>query len=166
MATAIVCLLVFFCSFFFFWGGGGDLLRNDRKKWKTRKNMGESFQDQSWIQDFEADFPYKVSLKMLNLEDYNSISNLLSLSHKTIDLLNWKFLVVYRHNASFEIWISKVQDFQNFEISPMGELINICTTSIVWQQTFFHLNRKLWYFLDFKNADVTMLIRGVSCRFS
>ena len=27
--------------------------------------MGESFQDQSWIQDFEADFPQKVSLKML-----------------------------------------------------------------------------------------------------
>ena len=28
--------------------------------------MGESFQDYSWIQDFEADFPQKVSLKMLN----------------------------------------------------------------------------------------------------
>ena len=29
-------------------------------------DMGESFQDYSWIQDFEADFPQKVSLKMLN----------------------------------------------------------------------------------------------------
>ena len=28
--------------------------------------IGESFQDYSWIQDFEADFPEKVSLKMLN----------------------------------------------------------------------------------------------------
>ena len=28
--------------------------------------MGESFEDYSWIQDFEADFPQKVSLKMLN----------------------------------------------------------------------------------------------------
>ena len=28
--------------------------------------MGESFQDYSWIQDFEADFPQKVSLKILN----------------------------------------------------------------------------------------------------
>ena len=28
--------------------------------------MGESVQDLSWIQDFEADFPKKVSLKMLN----------------------------------------------------------------------------------------------------
>ena len=28
--------------------------------------MGESFQDYSWIKDFEADFPQKVSLKMLN----------------------------------------------------------------------------------------------------
>ena len=29
------------------------------------KSMGESFQDYSWIQDFDADFPLKVSLKML-----------------------------------------------------------------------------------------------------
>ena len=30
------------------------------------KIMGESFQDYSWIQNFEADFPQKVSLKMMN----------------------------------------------------------------------------------------------------
>ena len=35
--------------------------------------MRESFQDYSWIQDFEADFPKKVSLKIMNLADYNSI---------------------------------------------------------------------------------------------
>ena len=28
--------------------------------------MGESFQDYSWFQDFEADFPKKVRLKILN----------------------------------------------------------------------------------------------------
>ena len=28
--------------------------------------ISESFQDYSWIQDFEADFPPKVSLKILN----------------------------------------------------------------------------------------------------
>ena len=28
--------------------------------------MGETFQDDSWIQDFEADFPQKISLKILN----------------------------------------------------------------------------------------------------
>ena len=28
--------------------------------------MSVSFQDYSWIQDFEADFPQKVRLKMLN----------------------------------------------------------------------------------------------------
>ena len=28
--------------------------------------MDEYFQDYSWIQDFEADFPWKVNLKMLN----------------------------------------------------------------------------------------------------
>ena len=36
--------------------------------WEDRDqlSMGESFQDYSWIQDFEADFPKKISLKMLN----------------------------------------------------------------------------------------------------
>ena len=38
--------------------------------------MGESFQDYSWIQDFEADFPQKVSPKMLNYGDHNSFSDL------------------------------------------------------------------------------------------
>ena len=38
--------------------------------------MGESFQDYSWIQDFEDDFPQKVILKMLNSGDYISFSDL------------------------------------------------------------------------------------------
>ena len=50
--------------------------------------MGGSFQDYSCIQDFEADFLWKVSLKMLNLTDYDSISHLFSVSLKTIDQLN------------------------------------------------------------------------------
>ena len=32
--------------------------------WNT-ETMGEIFQDYSWIQDFEADFPKKVSLKIM-----------------------------------------------------------------------------------------------------
>ena len=32
----------------------------------AKYNMSESFQDYSWIQDFDADFPKKVSLKILN----------------------------------------------------------------------------------------------------
>ena len=35
--------------------------------------MGESFQDYSWIQDFEADFPKKVSLIMLNRKNYDRV---------------------------------------------------------------------------------------------
>ena len=38
-------------------------------------HMGESFQDYSWIQDFEADFPQKVSLKMLNSAGNNTFSD-------------------------------------------------------------------------------------------
>ena len=38
--------------------------------------MGDIFQDYSLIQDFEADFPQKVSLKILNSGDNNSFSDL------------------------------------------------------------------------------------------
>ena len=40
--------------------------------------MGESFQDYSCIQDFEADFPQKVSLKILNKADSYDFSDLIS----------------------------------------------------------------------------------------
>ena len=33
--------------------------------------IGVSFQEYSWIQDFEADFPEKVSFWMLNSVDFN-----------------------------------------------------------------------------------------------
>ena len=42
--------------------------------------MGESFQDYSWIQDFEADFPQKVSLNILNSADSYGFFDLISLS--------------------------------------------------------------------------------------
>ena len=42
------------------------------------KHMSKRFQDYLLhvIQDFEADFVWKVSLKVLNLAHYNSISHL------------------------------------------------------------------------------------------
>ena len=55
--------------------------------------MGESFQDCSLIHDFEADFPKKVSLKMLNKVDYNSFSDLFSVCLETINHLNLKMLM-------------------------------------------------------------------------
>ena len=53
--------------------------------------MGESFQDYSWIQDFEADFPKKVSLKMLNSADNDSFSDFVSVYLKVFDYLTWNF---------------------------------------------------------------------------
>ena len=47
--------------------------------------MGESFQDHSWIPDFEADFPQKVSLKIWNYVDYNSFSDLFIVYLNTIE---------------------------------------------------------------------------------
>ena len=38
---------------------------------------------------------------------------------KIIYHLDLKLLFVYRHTGSFKLWIAKVQDFGNFELSPM-----------------------------------------------
>ena len=46
--------------------------------------IGESFQGFSWIQDFEADYQWKVSLKILNSVDYDSFSDLFSAYLKTV----------------------------------------------------------------------------------
>ena len=54
--------------------------------------MGEIFQDYSWIQDFEADFLWKVSLKILNYAEYNSFSDIYTIDLKTIKHLNLKYL--------------------------------------------------------------------------
>ena len=55
-------------------------------------DMGEGFQDYSGIQDFEADFPQKVSLKMLNLAEYYSFSDLFSVHLRTIDHLLFVYI--------------------------------------------------------------------------
>ena len=45
--------------------------------------------------------------------------DLFSVHLKAMDHLNLKMLILCRHTASFKIWISKFQDFWNFELSPM-----------------------------------------------
>ena len=46
---------IWLCVFFWFWSGAETIHMDS-------DFMDESFQDYSWIQDFEADFPQKVSL--------------------------------------------------------------------------------------------------------
>ena len=50
----------------------------------------------------------------------NRFSDLYLVCLKTIDHLNFKLWIFSGHIASFKIGISKVQDFGNFELSPMG----------------------------------------------
>ena len=76
--------------------------------------MGETFQD------FEADFQWKVSLKMLNQGDYNSFSDLVSACQRTIEHLNLKLWIFGGYTISFKIGVLKVHDFGNFELSPMN----------------------------------------------
>ena len=81
--------------------------------------MGRSFQDYSQIQIFEADFPQKVSLKMLNLADYDSFSDLFSVYL----LSNWSFKLEIV-NILWDYWKfldfnSKVEDFWYFKLLPM-----------------------------------------------
>ena len=52
---------------------------------QTLITMGERVQDYSRIQDFEADFPLKVSLKMLNSVDNDSFSDIVSVDLKVFD---------------------------------------------------------------------------------
>ena len=56
---------------------------------------------------------------MLNSGDNNSFSDLFSVRLKAIDHLNLKLGIFSGHTASFKIGVSKVQDFGNFELSPM-----------------------------------------------
>ena len=57
-------------------------------------HMGENFQDYSWIQDFEADFPQKVGLKMLNRKNYSRFSYLYTACLKTIGHLYLKLWIL------------------------------------------------------------------------
>ena len=45
---------------------GSNLTAQLQRQARKLRSIGESFQDHSWIQDFEADFLWSVSLKMLN----------------------------------------------------------------------------------------------------
>ena len=56
---------------------------------------------------------------MLNQGDHNSFSDLFSVCLKTIDHLNMKLRIFIGLTASFKIEVAKVQDFGNFELSPM-----------------------------------------------
>ena len=60
--------------------------------------MGESFQDYSLNQDFEADFH-----RILNKADSNSIFGLFSVYLKTTDRLNLKLLIFVCILQAFEI---------------------------------------------------------------
>ena len=62
---------------------------------------------------------------MLNLADYDSFSYLVSVYRKTTDHLNFNLLMFYRYTLSFKISISKVQDFSNFELSPVLPNMNL-----------------------------------------
>ena len=48
---------------------------------------------------------------------------------RTIDNLNLKLLIFSGHTACFKIGVSKVQDFGNFELSPMGLTLNVSKRS-------------------------------------
>ena len=63
-------------------------------------------------------FYRKSASKILNKGDYNRLSDLYMVCLKTTDHLNFKFLKISSgHIASFNVSVSKVQDFGNFELS-------------------------------------------------
>ena len=73
--------------------------------------------------DFEADFPQKVSLKILNWADYYGFFDLISVYLKTIDHLNLKLLIFIGKLQVSRFDFQKDQDFGNFELPPMQSSI-------------------------------------------
>ena len=49
-------------------------------------------------------------------------------SFRLLTMIQTQICTFYRHTASFKIWISKVQDFWNFELWPIGSLYSIIGT--------------------------------------
>ena len=107
--------------------------------------MGESFQDYSWIQDFEADFPQKVSTESQpqnpELKWILIASDLFSVHLWATDHLNLKLLTLCRHTAaSFKTWISKVQDFLKFWTFTHADAVFILVTNVcTWSWWWFHV---------------------------
>ena len=98
--------------------------------------MGESFQDCSWIQDFKADFPQS---QPQNPELGRFLWRLWFNFSLSKDNWPFKFEIVdiCWHTACFKIWFSKVQDFGNFELSPMNTFVvstqkNCITKTVLW----------------------------------
>ena len=83
----------------------------------------------AWVKDFRIIPEFrilrlqKVSLKMLNKADFNSFSDIFSVHLRAIDHLNSNLLILCWYTVSYKIWFSKVQDFWNFELSPMTFIV-------------------------------------------
>ena len=64
-------------------------------------------------------FYRKLASKMLNYAGYNnSFPDLVSVYLKVFDPY-LEFLITWMYTASFKFWFFKVQNFSNFELSPM-----------------------------------------------
>ena len=59
---------------------------------------------------------------MLNYGDHNSFSDLFSVCLRAFDHINFQLRIFSGHTASFKTGVSKVQNFVNFEFSPMQVL--------------------------------------------
>ena len=77
-------------------------------------SMGESFLGLLLNSGFWGWLSIERQPQKLNSAGNNSFSDLVYLK-----VFNLDFLLIWRHTASFKFWFSKVQDFGNFELSPM-----------------------------------------------
>ena len=98
---------------------------------KGHKDFSWGFRDSAWVKVFRIipkfrilrlTFHRKSASKFWNRQFRIAAIRFISIILKD----NWPFTleianttVLYGHTASYKIWISKVQDFENFELSPM-----------------------------------------------
>ena len=62
---------------------------------------------------------------MLHQGDCNIFTDSFSVCLKTIDHLNLELCIFSGHTASFKFRVSKVQDFENLELSPMQHIATL-----------------------------------------
>ena len=101
-----------------FWGW----LSMESQPHKTEFADYNSFSDVRNIPEFRIlrlAFHRKSASKYWIRQIIISLSDLFSDNLKIFDHSSMKLLIFCRHTASFDIWISEVQNFGNFELSPM-----------------------------------------------
>ena len=131
----------------------------------TNNHMFDSFKDYSWIQDFEADFLWKFSLKILNYnqfsdlftDNYNHFSDLFTDNYNhfsdlfTDNYSHFSDLFTDNYNHFSDLFTDNYNHFSDLFTDNYNHFSNLFTDNYNHFSNLFtdnlntiHLNLKLW----------------------